>query len=413
MNESLARIFRAESGQVLSSLMHVCQDLQMAEDALQDAFVQASIQWPKEGYPDNKGAWLHTVAKRKLIDKLRQSSSQKNQHTLRLIEKNWSIQSQQMSEIDYDVPDERLRLIFTCCHPDLNAEAQVALTLRTLCGINVKEIARAYLTSEVAMSQRITRAKKKIKDAGITYSVPTKDQLANRLPSVLKVIYLIYNESYNAYESQTLTKTELAQEAIRLSLLMVELLPNSEVLGLAALLLFHDSRRGARQSAQESYIPLEKQNRELWDNTAIQQADTYLLAALEFKQPGPYQIQAAISSLHANAKSWHATDWRQIHLLYSSLYRLNPSAIVALNGAVSLAYYGDINKAYKSIIELEDTLKHYQPYYAAKAELEVRLEQYALAISSLNRAISLSKNNSERYFLLRRLNTLKHEPKIQ
>jgi len=408
LNESLARIFRAESGQVLSSLMYVCQDLQMAEDALQDAFVQASIQWPKEGSPENKGAWLHTVAKRKLIDKLRQSKSQKSQQKLQLIEQNFSIQSQQVAESDYDVPDERLRLIFTCCHPALNAEAQVALTLRTLCGINVKEIARAYLTSEVAMGQRITRAKKKIKDAGIAYSVPTKDQLVNRLPSVLKVIYLIYNESYNAYESQTLTKAELAQEAIRLSLLMVELLPNSEVLGLAALLLFHDSRRGSRQSAQESYIPLEKQNRKLWDDAIIQRADHYLCAALDYQQPGPYLIQAAISSLHANAQNWHATDWRQIHLLYSSLYRLNPSAIVALNCAVSLAFYGDINKAYKNIIELEDTLKRYQPYYAAKAELEVRLKQYALAMNSLNEAIKLSKNNSERDFLLRRLNTLKH-----
>ncbi|MDU0353179.1 sigma-70 family RNA polymerase sigma factor [Paraglaciecola aquimarina] len=293
MKDAIARIFRAESGQLLSSLMYLCRDLQLAEDALQDAFELASHQWPHQGLPRNSGAWLHTVAKRKLIDRLRKNTSQANVSTLHTLEQAEEQTEQDIAEQDYCVPDERLRLIFTCCHPALNQQAQVALTLRTLCGLSVKQIARAYLTSEIAMGQRITRAKKKIKNAGISYSVPSKKQLPARLPSVLKVIYLIYNESYSAFESQTLTRADLALEAIRLSQLMVALLPNAEVLGLAALLLLHHARSPARQSSDTAYIPLEKQNRALWNTEAINQGKRYLarhytlsiLALTKYKQP--------------------------------------------------------------------------------------------------------------------------------
>ncbi|MCF2947308.1 sigma-70 family RNA polymerase sigma factor [Paraglaciecola aquimarina] len=410
MKNAITRIFRAESGQLLSSLMYLCRDLDLAEDALQDACEQASMQWSKQTLPDNPGAWLHTVAKRKLIDKLRQSQTQANLRSLHslgtLSEINTESVPQEFSEQDFDVPDERLRLIFTCCHPALNQQAQVALTLRTLCGLSVKEIARAYLTSEIAMSQRITRAKKKIKDAGISYSVPRKEQLPARLSSVLKVIYLIYNESYSAFESQTLTRNDLAEEAIRLSQLMLSLLPNAEVLGLAALLLLHHARSPARQSSDAGYIPLEMQDRKLWNSAALNQGRALLDKALRLNQPGPYQIQAAISALHAQAIDWQSTDWKQIHLLYKSLYKINPSPVVELNCAVSLAYSGYLVESYKFLYSLEQELQNYQPYYAARAELEIQLMDLQAAIGSLNTAIKLSRNNSERDFLVKKRNHL-------
>jgi len=400
--DRLARIFRAESGQVLASLVYFSRDLQLAEDALQDACEQASNKWPVQGIPTNTGAWLHLVAKRKLIDKLRQQQSQQNQHKLQLIEQSLYMPPENITETDYEVPDERLRLIFTCCHPALNEVAQVALTLRTLCGVDVREIARAYLTSEIAIGQRITRAKKKIKDAGISYEIPEAEQLFIRLPSVLKVIYLIYNESYSAYEGQSLTRHDLANEAIRLSLLMVKLIPNPEVLGLAALMLFHDARRLARSSDIEPYIPLEQQNRKLWKQAQIEQADVFIHQALKYKQRGPYQIQAAISALHSQAKSWDVTDWPQIQLLYMSLFQLHPSPVVALNLAIAKANGGQLTQAYAEVILLNDELNQYQPYHAARGELESRLNFSEKAIGSISKAISLSKNSVERDFLIKK-----------
>lgn len=400
--EKLARIFRAESGQLLASLVYFSRDLQLAEDALQDACEQASNKWPVQGIPANTGAWLHLVAKRKLIDKLRQQQSQQNQQKLQLIEESLYMQPDTTAETDYEVPDERLRLIFTCCHPALNEAAQVALTLRSLCGLDVREIARAYLTSEAAIGQRITRAKKKIRAAGIIYEIPNGEQLKIRLPSVLKVIYLIYNESYSAYEGQSLTRHDLAREAIRLCLLMVKLIPNPEVFGLAALMLFHDARRLSRSSVIELYIPLEKQSRTLWDQALIEQGNCFMHQALQFKQRGPYQIQAAISALHSKAKNWDATDWPQIQLLYMSLLQLHPSPVVALNLGIAKANGGQLQQAYEDVLALNDELKHYQPYHAALGDLESRLNLYEQAIASIGRAISLSKNSIERDFLIKK-----------
>jgi RNA polymerase sigma-70 factor (ECF subfamily) len=400
--DKLARIFRAESGQVLASLVYFSRDLQLAEDALQDACEQASKKWPMQGFPKNPGAWLHLVAKRRLIDKLRQEYSQQNQHKLQLIEQSLYTLTDIAPETDYEVPDERLRLIFTCCHPAINEAAQVALTLRTLCGIDVREIARAYLTSEAAIGQRITRAKKKIRDAGISYEVPNSEQLSVRLPSVLKVIYLIYNESYSAYEGQTLTRHNLADEAIRLSLLMVKLIPNPEVFGLAALMLFHDARRSSRSSATEPYIPLELQNRTLWDQVQIEKANAFIHRALEYKQRGPYQIQAAISALHSGAISWDDTDWLQIELLYVSLLQMGASAVVALNLAIAKANGGQLKHAYEDVVALSDELNQYQPYHAARGELESRLNLHKQAICSISKAIRLSKNSIERDFLIKK-----------
>lgn len=400
--ERLARIFRAESGQVLASLVYFSRDLQLAEDALQDACEQASKKWPVQGVPENTGAWLHLVAKRKLIDKLRQQQTQKNQHKLQLIEQSLYTLTDTDAETDYEVPDERLRLIFTCCHPALNEAAQVALTLRTLCGLDVREIARAYLTSESTIGQRITRAKKKIRDSRISYEIPEPKQLKIRLPSVLKVIYLIYNESYSAYEGQTLTRQDLADEAIRLSLLMVKLTPSPEVFGLAALMLFHDARRLSRSSAIEPYIPLEQQDRALWDQGKIEQADVFIHQALEYNQPGSYQIQAAISALHSRARSWDTTDWPQIQLLYLSLNQLHASPVVALNLAIAKANGGQLRQAYEDVVTLSHELNQYQPYHAARGELENRLNLSVQAISSISRAISLSKNSTERDYLIKK-----------
>jgi RNA polymerase sigma-70 factor (ECF subfamily) len=389
--DSLARIFRAESGQVLASLVYFSRDLQMAEDALQDACEQASKKWPVQGVPENTGAWLHLVAKRKLIDKLRQQHSHQNQCKLRLIEQSLYLHVDTPAETDYEVPDERLRLIFICCHPALNESAQVALTLRTLCGLEVREIARAYLLSDTAIGQRITRAKKKIRDAGISYEIPNTEQLSIRLPAVLKVIYLIYNESYSAYEGQSLTRQDLADEAIRLSLLMIKLIPNPEVFGLSALMLFHDARRLSRSSTIEPYIPLEQQNRRLWDQAKIAQANTFIQQALEYQQRGPYQIQAAISALHSRAKSWDTTDWPQIQMLYMSLFQLHPSPVVALNRAIAKANGGQLKKAFEDVVALSDELNQYQPYHAARGELESRLNLHHQAINSISKAIGLSK----------------------
>jgi RNA polymerase sigma-70 factor (ECF subfamily) len=400
--DSLARIFRAASGQVLASLVYFSRDIQLAEDALQDACEQASKKWPKQGVPENTAAWLHLVAKRKLIDKLRQQHSQQNQHKLQLIEDSLYTLSDTTAETDYEVPDERLRLIFTCCHPALNEAAQVSLTLRTLCGLDVREIARAYLSSEAAIGQRINRAKKKINDAGISYEIPDAEHLNIRLPSVLKVIYLIYNESYSAYEGQSLTRQDLADEAIRLSLVMVKLIPHPEVLGLAALILFHDARRLSRSSVIEAYIPLEQQDRRLWDLAKIAQGDAYINQAMEYKQPGPYQVQAAISALHSKAKSWDVTDWPQIQLLYMSLYQIHPSPVIALNLAIAKANGGHLTQAYADVVALSNELNQYQPYHAARGELEGRLNLYEQEISSISSAISLSKNSTERDFLIKK-----------
>lgn len=403
--DPIARIFRAESGQVLASLTYFCGDIQMAEDAMQEAFVQASSKWLGQGIPKNPGAWLHLVAKRKLIDTFRQS--QKHHHLAQTLEQSLMLDKDNKSENDYDVSDERLRLIFTCCHPALNPAAQVALTLRTLCGLQVREIARAYLTSEVAMGQRITRAKKKIKDAGIAYQVPDKEQLDDRLPSVLKVIYLIYNESYSVFEGQTLTRHDLAAEALRLSVVMVNLMPHPEVMGLAALLALHDARRASRSSASDGFIPLEHQDRTLWDKNLIRQGTKLLEQAMTYHQAGPYQIQAAISALHVKAKSWQTTDWKQIYLLYRRLLEMAPSAVVALNCAVAKANKGELQSAYQDILSLGNELQAYQPYYAARSELESRLCFHQLALDSITIAIKLTANNAERDFLRQKQVALK------
>lgn len=397
VSTDLVRVFRAESGRVLAALVAYSSDISLAEDSLQDAFLQAIEQWPVRGTPQNKGAWLLTVAKRRLIDRVRRQSHQRNTHVLMLVRD--SLNNAPGEEEQHAIPEERLKLIFTCCHPALSEQARVALTLKTLCGLSAREIARAFLSSETTMNQRLTRAKRKIRDSGIAYEVPEGAALADRVSSVLAVIYLIYNESYCAYEGQMLTREELAHEAIRLARLLLDLLPRPDVEGLLALMLFHDARRRARSSSSQSFIPLEQQDRSLWDQVTIAEAQQLLTKAISSAKPDVYQVQAAISALHAQANHWDETDWEQIRLLYGTLYKLQPSPVVALNQAVALAYAGELAKAYAFLLTLEPELRSYQPYFAACADIAAKLYHYQAARQYYARAIHLSKNNSERDFL--------------
>ena len=378
----------------------------MAEDALQDACLQAVEKWPVKGVPDNKAAWLFTVARRRLIDSIRKNSHRNSLQTQQALFDLYR-NHDSSCEMDEDIPDERLRLIFSCCHPALAPKAQVALTLKILCGLTTNEIARAYLTSQAAMDQRITRAKRKIRDAGIRYSVPEGEALKARLPSVLSTIYLIYNESYSAYSGQTLTREDLANEAIRLARVLYALLPHTDIAGLLALMILHDARRRARNSASQAYIPLEFQDRSLWDKPKIREGTNLVLASLAVGTPNRYLIEAAISALHANSPTWEKTDWAQIEQLYAQLLRHNPSPIVALNLYTAQAFKGDVKTAYDSMKKLESELQDYQPFYAAKAELASMLNYYDESQFSLNKAIDLTNNQAEKQFLIAKRDKLR------
>ncbi|MFT5598360.1 MAG: RNA polymerase sigma-70 factor (ECF subfamily) [Gammaproteobacteria bacterium] len=401
----ITKIVRTESGKLLSILLNHTRDIQLAEDALQDAFIQAMATWPEQGQPNNPQGWLLTVARRHLIDRFRRDSRHNHEkNILSIIDCLHS--SDETTEADHPIPDERLKLIFTCCHPSLSEQAQTALTLKTLCGLSAREIARAYLVSEVTMNQRLTRAKQKIKKAGIAYKVPETDNLEERLPSVLSVIYLIFNESYTAFEGKTLTRQDLANEAIRLAKVLYRLLPRPDIAGLLCLVLLHNSRRAARSNQALTFITLEKQDRSLWDQTEIEEARTLLLRVMSEGKPDQYQIQAAISALHAQAQDWVTTDWTQIILLYDELYKLNPSPVVKLNQSVALANSGNKELALVQINKLEEALKDYQPFYAARADLARQLSKIDLAIQSYQKAISMSKNAIERDYLMAQKSSL-------
>lgn len=419
MNE-IARVveetFRAEHGKVLGALVARLGDLDLAEDVLQDAMLIALETWQRDGIPQNAAAWMTTVARRKAIDRLRRDKTflEKQQ------ELQWFAEIEQSNEIDFDerpIPDERLKLIFTCCHPALAPDAQIALTLRTLGGLTTPEIARAFLVPVPTMNQRITRAKNKIRAAGIPYVIPPAEKIPERLDAVLHVLYLIFNEGYAATQGDDLIRQELCAEAIRLTRVLVELLdqeknlaPNAEALGLRAMMLLHDARRAARVDAHGDLVLLEAQDRALWNHNEIQEGIAWLDRAVALRQPGPYQIQAAISALHAQASSFAETDWEQIARLYGQLVRLTPSPVVELNCAVAvgMAFGANAGLTAMANFQLAASLAEYHLYHAARADLLRRAGEYDAARHGYARALELAQTRAERVFLMRRLQELEN-----
>jgi RNA polymerase sigma-70 factor, ECF subfamily len=400
-------LYRADWGRIVATLIRLVGDFEVAEDAAQEAFAAAVEQWPKTGVPDFPRAWVIQTARNKAIDRMRRRAS--FEAKLETYTTTLSA-SRPAEEPDYsggEIPDDRLRLIFTCCHPALSIEAQVSLTLRTLCGLETDEIARAFLVPEPTMAQRIVRAKRKIRTTGISYSVPEKDALAERLDAALTVIYLIFNEGYAATRGARLLKADLCGEAIRLCRLLQTLTaPDApgEVIGLLALMLLHDSRRNARLDDAGDLVVLEKQDRSKWDRKQIAEALPLVDQALR-AGPGPFAVEAAIAGLHCQAERAADTDWPQIVRLYEVLERLNPSPIVSLNRAVAVAMVDGPQSALAIVDRLiaKGELDRYHLVHATRADFLRRMGSLTEAAASYERALALVQNDSERRFLERRL----------
>jgi RNA polymerase sigma-70 factor (ECF subfamily) len=412
-------VFRQQSGRIIATLIRISGSFDLAEEALQEAFTSAIARWPESGVPDNPAAWITTAAHRRLIDALRRDRTRREKEDPLRYETPTSYDPADIdpetaldaSSMNY--PDDRLRLIFTCCHPAINSEAQVALTLRTLGGLSTPEIARAFLVPEATLAQRLVRAKSKIAQAHIPYEVPPLHTLQERLQPVQAVLYLIFNEGYSATAGDTLIRKELCAEAIRLTRLLCTLLPrDAETLGLLALMLLHDSRRNARTDPAGELILLEEQDRSLWDRAQIREGLELVDTALHLRHIGPYQLQAAIAALHAQADTYDRTDWRQINALYVELYALARSPVIALNHAVAIAMSEGIEKGLRRVDEIgaDGTLDDYHLFHAARADLLRRLTRTPEAIKAYSRALELTRNPIEQNYLRRRLIELTPSP---
>ncbi len=405
--ETIDEVYRSESRQVLATLIRLLKDFDLAEEALHEAFTAAVQQWPQSGVPANPRAWLVSTGRFKAIDGMRRRA----RFDASLNELAQHIETTTSDPTEYDaehIEDDRLRLIFTCCHPSLRPEAQLALTLREVCGLTTEEVARAFLSSPTTLAQRIVRAKAKIRDARIPYEVPPPSELPDRLDSVLHVVYLVFNEGYSASSGASLTRADLSSEAIRLGRLLLQLLPEPEAMGLLAMMLLHESRRQARTSTTGEIVLLEQQDRSLWNREQIQEGVTLVERALSSRRFGPYTIQAAIAAAHAEAPGTAETDWARIVALYDLLMRAEPSPVIELNRAVAVAMRDGPAAGLKIVdaILARGELTDYHLAHSARADLCRRLGKKEEARTSYKRALALSKQEPERRFLEKRLDEL-------
>jgi RNA polymerase sigma-70 factor, ECF subfamily len=399
------KLHREESGRILATLIRLLGDFDLAEEMLQEAYATALQKWPMEGTPRNPPAWLVSTARHKAIDKLRRDRrfEEKREEIAKSAEFSAPAEAEQEDDM---FPDNRLRLIFTCCHPALATEAQVALTLRTVCGVTTEEISRAFLVPVATMAQRLVRAKSKIRDAGIAYRVPAQENLRDRVDAVLLVVYLIFNEGYLASSGDSLIRRELCSEAIRLGRVLCKLLPQqTEAQALLGLMLLHDSRRDARVNADGELILLEEQDRSLWHREQIREGTALTESALQSGGPRAYTVQASIAALHANAKTAMETDWRQIAGLYDVLLRIDASPVVEVNRAIAVAMGRSLEEGLTLLDELErrEELAEFHLLPAARADLFRRLGRTIEAADAYRRALALATNDVERRFLRRRL----------
>jgi RNA polymerase sigma-70 factor, ECF subfamily len=397
--QAVEAVFREESGRIIATLIRISGSFDWAEEAMQEAFTSALMSWPEKGIPQNPAAWIIAAAHRKLIDQSRRERTRREkQDSL-----EYETQAASLPEAPMSLPDDRLRLIFTCCHPALEQGAQVALTLRTLGGLTTTEIAKAFLTPEATLAQRLVRAKRKIRDARIPYVIPAPGQLRERLTAVQAVIYLIFNEGYAAASGEQLVRRDLCAEAIRLGRLLIEMLPDEpETLGLLALMLLHDSRRETRVKDGQ-LVTLEEQDRPRWDQSQIREGLRLVEAALQRRPLGPYQLQAAIAAVHAEAKTAQGTDWHQIGQLYGKLLEFNNSAVISLNHAAAVAMSGALEQGLALMDNLN--LDRYYLFHAARADILRRMNRPAEAMEAYRKALALATNRVEQEFLERRLSS--------